>query len=620
MFPFVLKRLKSFIDIHDFLKTLKSLTSNPIYSFDASRNLITPPKYSWKRLTDVSNKSVIKVGINDILNSVTLKGAGEVFDMENLEFLGDSFLKYSMTLALFCNKTVTKGDEGFLTQFRSRLVGNKRLFLYATIFGIQKLISGIKFEPHLNWRPPRFSNDQDLEKRIVDWDDEFRIKVREYDNEDNLDEDLEKKKLAQSKKTVFQMMTEEDWLAHPTNKKEFLKTMKRRLQNESDPKLVQDKKLRQMSPINHSLLNDKSIADVIEALIGIHLANGGQKEAAKFMGVLGLGFEADEQILDVIRLEQRPVNQTWFDKIFENLPQTGLWIIRDTGAFNPHVDRRDVDESLDTFCRKVNVVQIQSQLGYTFKDKSFLIEALTHASYSLNKITDSYERLEFLGDAILDYMITCHLTCNHPGLSPGELTNLRSALVNNNTLASIAVKNRLHTHLLQQSPELFRRISAYVNELELAMDEDNIDQDQHNMELYNEEECPVFEQIEIPKALGDIVESLIGAIFLDCKYDLEVVWKVIKELFDDDLYEIVRKKPKNFTARLMELFPERVIFKKPELQKDGKIARTVLVFRSLTDDKPMHFRGLGLNKISAKMAASKCALRELKKRKIINDM
>ena len=39
----------------------------------------------------------------------------------------------------------------------------------------------------------------------------------------------------------------------------------------------------------------------------------------------------------------------------------------------------------------------------------FLLQALTHASYTLNKITESCERLEFLGDAVLDYLITCYL-------------------------------------------------------------------------------------------------------------------------------------------------------------------------------------------------------------------
>ena len=50
------------------------------------------------------------IDMNDILNSVTLKAAGEEFDMETLETLGDSFLKYFVTIGLFCNKVKLKFD------------------------------------------------------------------------------------------------------------------------------------------------------------------------------------------------------------------------------------------------------------------------------------------------------------------------------------------------------------------------------------------------------------------------------------------------------------------------------------------------------------------------------
>ena len=90
------------------------------------------------------------------------------------------------------------------------------------------------------------------------------------------------------------------------------------------------------------------------------------------------------------------------------------------------------------------------------------MQALTHASYTLNKITESCERLEFLGDAVLDYLVTCYLVTKNQNLTPGQITDMRSALVNNNNLADIAVRNGLHKHLLQQSPELFRRYTFKI--------------------------------------------------------------------------------------------------------------------------------------------------------------
>ncbi len=64
------------------------------------------------------------------------------------------------------------------------------------------------------------------------------------------------------------------------------------------------------------------------------------------------------------------------------------------------------------------------------------------------QVTNSLERMEFLGDAILDYLVTCYIFSEYGAdLTPGEVTNIRSALVNNNTLAKIAVDTRIYTEL-----------------------------------------------------------------------------------------------------------------------------------------------------------------------------
>jgi hypothetical protein len=88
------------------------------------------------------------------------------------------------------------------------------------------------------------------------------------------------------------------------------------------------------------------------------------------------------------------------------------------------------------------------------------------------------------------------------------------------------------------------------------------------------------------------------------------------KLFGDGLSQIVSKRPRNFVAKLMELFPEKVIFRKPLVHKDGKVEMTCCVFKN-ADIKPMHFRGIGPNKKTAKLAAAKCAIHEMKRRNII---
>ena len=81
-------------------------------------------------------------------------------------------------------------------------------------------------------------------------------------------------------------------------------------------------------------------------------------------------------------------------------------------------------------------------------------------SYSFS--SDCYQRLEFLGDAILDYLITKHLYEDPRQHSPGVLTDLRSALVNNTIFASLAVKYDYHKYFKAISPELFQVIDDFV--------------------------------------------------------------------------------------------------------------------------------------------------------------
>lgn len=81
---------------------------------------------------------------------------------------------------------------------------------------------------------------------------------------------------------------------------------------------------------------------------------------------------------------------------------------------------------------------------------------------TLGLCADCYQRLEFLGDAILDYLITKHLYEDPRQHSPGVLTDLRSALVNNTIFASLAVKYDYHKYFKAVSPELFHVIDDFV--------------------------------------------------------------------------------------------------------------------------------------------------------------
>lgn len=98
---------------------------------------------------------------------------------------------------------------------------------------------------------------------------------------------------------------------------------------------------------------------------------------------------------------------------------------------------------------------LEKRLGHTFSDTSLLIQAITHRSY-LNEHADfpyaHNERLEFLGDAVLELIVTEHLYRTYAN-PEGELTTWRSALVNAKTLAGIANQLEFEEYLLLSKGE-----------------------------------------------------------------------------------------------------------------------------------------------------------------------
>lgn len=93
----------------------------------------------------------------------------------------------------------------------------------------------------------------------------------------------------------------------------------------------------------------------------------------------------------------------------------------------------------------------EKRIGYDFKNKDLLVEAFTHRSY-LNEngswIGKHNERLEYLGDAVIELIVTEFLYHEFPEKPEGELTNLRAALVNANMLSSVASEIDMNDFLM----------------------------------------------------------------------------------------------------------------------------------------------------------------------------
>lgn len=140
----------------------------------------------------------------------------------------------------------------------------------------------------------------------------------------------------------------------------------------------------------------------------------------------------------------------------------------------------------------------------------------------------------------------------------------------------------------------------------------NVD-DEHlvNLPDENDEETLTepdeWEETEVPKCLGDIFESVAGAIFLDSNKSFNTVWKVYYRMLKPFIEKFTTKVPKSPIRELLELEPETVKFEKPERLLDGRIRVTVEIISK------GRYKGVGRNYRIAKNAAAKCALKNLRR-------
>ncbi|GBP91875.1 Endoribonuclease Dcr-1 [Eumeta japonica] len=263
--------------------------------------------------------------------------------------------------------------------------------------------------------------------------------------------------------------------------------------------------------------------------------------------------------------------------------------------------------------------------------------ALSHPSYIRNRLTSSYERLEFLGDALLDFLITAHIFEQHQNLNPGELTDLRSALVNNVTFASYTVKLGLQKYLCSQFNPVLD--SAIINFVEYQMQRNHV-MTEDVLYLIDEEDCKIAEYVEVPKVLSDIFEALAGAIYLDSGGDAAAVWRVYYSIMRRELTEFAANVPwqpvrllfenihacpvfgdcpiffmKNFYQPHVKW--QHVSYVKPvwrcrKAQKvDEDIPRMMVPVTVTKAGVQYTVHGFGRNKAQAKRAAAKLALKML---------
>ncbi|KAL6652413.1 hypothetical protein ACP70R_011338 [Stipagrostis hirtigluma subsp. patula] len=221
---------------------------------------------------------------------------------------------------------------------------------------------------------------------------------------------------------------------------------------------------------SHHWLHRKTIADVVESLLGAFIVECGFKAAFAFLRWMGIEVDFKE---------------------------SALYRVLDASSINL------------SLMNCINIAELEELIGYKFKHKGLLLQAFVHPSFNKHS-GGCYQRMEFLGDAVLEYLMTSYLYSTYPDLKPGQITDLKSLAVNNYSFAYVAVKKSIHKYLIKDSNHLTEAVNRFENYVNLS----NSEKDS-------------FEEPACPKVLGDIVESCVGAVLLDSGFNLNHVWKLM---------------------------------------------------------------------------------------------
>lgn len=163
-------------------------------------------------------------------------------------------------------------------------------------------------------------------------------------------------------------------------------------------------------------------------------------------------------------------------------------------------------------CKKIREI-----VHYYFKEPLLVAEALTHASLS-NSQVPCYERLEFLGDAILDFMVVRYLYSKYTKANPATISEMRNSCVNNDILSMICLETVLHKHIIHYSGRMIQDIIDF---------EDRIQEIKGSDKGTGE----YWRETDIPKVLSDVVESMLGAVFDDAGFDLKPIETIFEKWF-----------------------------------------------------------------------------------------
>ena len=220
--------------------------------------------------------------------------------------------------------------------------------------------------------------------------------------------------------------------------------------------------------------------------------------------------------------------------------------------------------------------RLEEKIGYTFKNKELLKKALTHTSYAYEHNVESNEKLEFLGDSILEFISSIYLFENYHNLKEGEMTKVRATVVCEKSLHKVAKMHNFSDFL-------------YLGKSERQSGGENR-----------------------PAILADSVEAVIAAIYLDGGLE------EAKRFIIDNLKEEINIASKNVGQKDYKTVLQE------KLQEHGEVEIKYTIIKETGPDHDKTFEaqvecnnkklatGRGKSKKQAEMEAAKKALENIK--------
>lgn len=240
-------------------------------------------------------------------------------------------------------------------------------------------------------------------------------------------------------------------------------------------------------------LSTKTLADVVEALIGAAYKDGGLVKACKCISV----FIDEQSWPDIDECRQL---------LYKMQPETST--------------QRSI------------LTPLEELIGYSFQKQSLLFEALTHASFVTGLGQRTLDRLEFIGDAVLDNIIVTMLFAVDPPLPHDQMHLLKTAMVNGDFLAFVSFETGLHKDELVVTDDLEVETKDVVTPLwkfmRHAMTAIGVEQAataQRHLELRGDIRAAMetgthypwalLAKLQAKKFFSDVVEALLGAVWVD---------------------------------------------------------------------------------------------------------